>query len=359
MDRQTRCNKCLLPGSAPRITFDNDHICNYCRTYKKTQLKGEAALQGILKSAKSGHSEYDCIVNISGGRDSSYTILKMIKDYDMRVLAVNYANPFTNRLAKENIENIKNILGVKLISFAFSDGFHQRVLKSNLLALINKPDPAMVPMVCVSCKLMWKNILDIANAHNIRLIVSGGNFYEQSSFKRILLGGSPDQSVRRYYTQFVLGLIKHSLLNVKYLRLKTLLPTIQGYLYCNPYSPLVRWKGRHIDKIDMFHYLPWNEDEVISRNQKELNWQYPQNGSGSWRFDCRIGHLKDYLYLKMLGLTEKDDFYSHLIREGKMTRSDALNRIDTENRVNMSELNQLMKSIDLDIGILAGQQGWT
>lgn len=301
---------------------------------------------------KASNNEYDCIVNISGGRDSSFTILKIVKDYGLRVLAVNYANPFTHQLAVENIARIKNALGVRLISFSFKEGFHQRILKANLLALLKKPDPAMVPMVCISCKLIWKNILDIANANKIKLIISGGNLYEQTSFKRILLGGSPNQSVKNYYLRYVFGLTGHALRNFRFLRPDMLAPAIKGYFYSNPYSPMVRWKGRHINKIDLFHYLPWDENEVVSRIQNELGWRYPEDGSGSWRFDCQIGHLKNYLYLKMFGHTEKDDFYSHLIREGKIERTDALKRINDENRVNINELNQLLKSINLDSSVL-------
>ena len=348
----SRCNHCIMTEATPGIGFDHDHVCNYCRDFKNIEPKGESALLQILENAGSNRGRYDCIVNISGGRDSSFTILKMVKDYGLKVLAVNYANPFTHELAADNIQKITRILKVKLVSFSFSEGFHQKIVRANLLALAKKPDPAMVPMVCISCKLIWKNILDIANAHKIGLIVSGGNLYEQTVFKRALLGGRADQSVSEYYTNYVFGLVKHAARNYRFLRPQTLIPTVKGYFYSNPYSPMVRWKGRHIDKVDLFHYLPWNENLVINRISDELNWRSPDDNSGSWRFDCRIGHLKDYLYLKLLGITEKDDFYSQLIRDGKISRDEAIKRVEQENRVNMNELEQLMKSINLDIGIL-------
>ena len=341
-----------MSEATPGISFDHDHVCNYCLDFRMIEPKGESALLKILEHAKANHGRYDCIVNISGGRDSSFTILKMVKDYGLKVLAVNYANPFTHELATDNIRKIARILKVKLISFSFREGFHQKIVRANLLALTKKPDPAMVPMVCISCKLIWKNILDIANAYKIRLIVSGGNLYEQTVFKRAMLGGRADQTVSEYYTNYIFGLAKHEARNYRFLRPQTLIPTIKGYFYSNPYSPMVRWKGRHIDKVDLFHYLPWDENLVINRISDELNWRSPDDNSGSWRFDCRIGHLKDYLYQKLLGITEKDDFYSQLIRDGKIDRSEALNRVDRENRVNMNELEQLMKSINLDISVL-------
>jgi hypothetical protein len=343
-----RCAKCILPSTMPGIKFDKEGVCNYCNSYIKQKLLGEDSLLKILATAQKTNSEYDCIVNISGGRDSSYAILKLVKDYQMKVLAVNYQNPFTHPIALQNIENIQRILGVKLISFSFKPGFHQKVLSYNLQALLKKTDPAMVPMVCISCKLIWKDILSIARRYKIRLIVSGGNLYEATAFKRILLGGTQNQSMNAYYSRYIWGLTGRTIANFRFLRPQTLWPTIQGYLYSNPYSPMVRLRGRDIEKLDLFHYLPWDEHEVVGRIQTELGWQYPSGNQSSWRFDCQIGHLKDYLYLKTLGMTEKDDFYSKLIREDKISREGALQRIEKENRINYEEINRLLKAINFD-----------
>ncbi len=352
MSISNRCSRCVLPESTPGLVFDDDNVCSDCRTYQKIVLKGEAELLTAINNYVKKDSEYDCIVNISGGRDSSYTILKMVKDYKLNVLAVNYDNPVTHPVAKQNITNIQKILGVKLVSFSFKPGFHEKILRLNLRALLAKPDPGMVPMVCVSCKLMWKNILDIARSHKVKLLVSGGNFYEQVSFKRFLLGGNQNQELRSYYSKYVFGLAGRALRNIRFLRPGTLIPTIQGYLYNNPYSPMVRVRGRDLARIDLFHYIPWDEKEVLGRIQDELDWQYPSDGSGSWRFDCKIGRLKDFFYMKTLGLTEKDDFYSRLIREGKITRSEALKRLETENETNVDVLKDLMKSINMDFSEL-------
>ncbi|MCP4633064.1 MAG: ATPase [candidate division Zixibacteria bacterium] len=348
MNAARRCSKCILPESTPGISFDDNGVCSYCRSYRSPILKGEQALLSVIEKYKNKNNQFDCIVNISGGRDSAYTILKMAKDYELKVLAVNYENPFTHPLAKRNIKNIKDILGVELISFAFKPGFHEKLLKLNLQALLKKPDPAMVPMVCISCKLIWKNILDIAKDNEIKLIVSGGNLYEQTAFKRNLLGGDQNQGLRSYYSTYIFGLARHTLQNLRFLRPKTLIPTIKGYMFSNPYSPLVQLLGRGIAKIDLFHYLSWDEDQVVGRIQNELDWKYPDEGFGSWRFDCEIGHLKDLFYTRILGLTEKDDFYSKLIREGMISRERALERISLENRIHLETIKNLMKTIRMD-----------
>jgi hypothetical protein len=346
------CAGCILPAATPGIAFDDSGVCNYCHSYVRQDLKGESALLAILEKHRKKDSEYDCIVNISGGRDSSYTILKTAKDFGLRTLAVNYRNPFTHPIAEQNLENIEKKLRLKIHGFSFKKGFHEKLLRYNLIALIKKPDPAMVPMLCISCKLIWQNILKIASANNIRLIISGGNLYEQTDFKRILLGGSHSQSLTSYYSKYVGGLAQHALKNLRYLRLRTFIPTVKGYLYSNPYSPMVRLRGRYVTRIDLFHYLPWNEEHILRRITDELDWEYPSDSPGSWRFDCRISHLKDMLYFKILGLTEKDDFYSKLIREKLMTREKALERINRENNIDLAAIKKLMKIINLDYSLL-------
>ncbi len=341
-----------MPSSTPSIEFDEKGECSYCQSYQKIKLHGRNALEKIIKDTKARKSKFDYIVNISGGRDSSYTILKLVNDYDMKVLAVNYRNPFTHPIATKNIENIKRILDVDLISFSFKQGYHENLLRTNLAALLQKLDPALVPMVCVSCKLIWRNILRIARDNDIKLIASGGNLYEQTSFKRAMLGGNQNQSVKSYYSAYLFGLVKRVMNNMSYLKPSTVMPMINGYIYSNPYSPMVRFMGRGIEKLDLFHYIEWDEKQIIERISNELGWSFADHNLGSWRFDCRIGHLKDYLYLKRLGLTEKDDFYSQLVRAGIISRDEALERIEAENDIDISELEGLMKTINLDLSVL-------
>ena len=181
-----RCSKCVLPETTPKVTFDENGVCNYCRTYKRFEFQGESKLLKIFDTHRNPHKKYECIVNISGGRDSAYTLLKVSKDYGMKVLAVNYENPFTDAQAKENIQHMVEALDIDIIRFGFKSQIHELCFKNNLVAWLQNPSPAMVPMMCIGCKIIWKNILQIANRHNLSLIINGGNPYEYTSFKKEL-----------------------------------------------------------------------------------------------------------------------------------------------------------------------------
>jgi len=94
----TICSKCILKSGTPGIIFDETGTCNYCSTYNPMKVEGEEKLVDILEGFKKKRSRYDCMVGVSGGRDSTYTLWKLVHDYQMRVLAVNYKNPFTDPL---------------------------------------------------------------------------------------------------------------------------------------------------------------------------------------------------------------------------------------------------------------------
>ena len=67
-----KCTKCVLPETYPHIHFDKDGVCNYCLNYEKQTFFGEDALNDYLEKFRSNSGKPDCIVGLSGGRDSCY-----------------------------------------------------------------------------------------------------------------------------------------------------------------------------------------------------------------------------------------------------------------------------------------------
>jgi len=342
------CRQCILPAGSAGITLDAEGICNQCRSYRPIECHGEDALVRILDSLRSGQHRYDCMVNISGGRDSAYTLLALVKDYGMKVLAVNYANPFTDPQATKNIEKMVRMLKVDFAQFKLKRRIHERILKNNITAWFKNPSPAMVPSICIGCKIIWPDMLSIARKNAIKCIVNGGNPYEYTSFKKELLGVSQQADLKSTYLRNVAGLLKEALKNIAYLKPQFLFTTAKGYLFANPYTLGSALLGRNIRFLDFFHYVPWEEKRVLTRIQNELGWDYPRNLSSTWRFDCQIAHLKDLMYSRTLGMTEKDDFYSKLIRAGQISREEALVRIEKENALPLDVIYGLFSKLGID-----------
>jgi hypothetical protein len=342
-----RCAKCTLTESAPGVSFDDYGVCNYCSTYKPFEYSGEHSLLNALSKHRNKSKKYDCMVLISGGRDSTFVLLKMKKDYDMRVLVVNYENPFTDARAAKNIHNMANILNLDLIRFKHKSSIHENCFRNNLIAWFKNPSAAMVPMICIGCKLIWKNIVAIAKKFDITLIVNGGNPYEYTSFKKELLKVSRDVDLSTYYVQYIRGLIRESFKNITYLKPPYVPTLFKGYLYAHHSAIGPKMFAPGIKKLDLFHYIRWDERTVISRISDELDWDYPRELHSTWRFDCRISHLKDYMYMKTLGMTEKDDFYAKLVREGLLTRNQALSRLERENKLHLDKITEIIEQMNL------------
>ena len=339
----TRCTRCVLPDTTPNITFDNHGVCNYCASYKKFEFAGEQSLLRRLNVHRSKAKKFECIVSISGGRDSSFALLKIVRDYGMKTLAVNYENPYTENQARLNIRNTTRLLGVPLYSFRHRSTIHESLLKNNIINWFRKPSPAMVPMMCIGCKIIWKPILEIARRYGISLIICGGNPYEYTSYKKESLDVSRDVNLSAYYIKYLPGLVKESLKNLSYIKPQYVPSLLKGYLFANQYAIGPRMFAPDIEILDLFHFIKWNEKDVISRIRSELKWDYPHELKSSWRFDCKIAHLKDYMYMKTIGMTEKDDFYAKMVREGMISRKKALNRLANENRLHMRIIAEFLE----------------
>jgi len=327
----------------PNITFDSNGVCIFCHQSKIIECKGEEKLLKLLDSFRSSEKKYDCIVTLSGGRDSTYTLLKMVKDYKMKVLAVNYANPFTDPVAKKNIENAVKYLNVDLIQFQLENHNHEKTFRHNFTTWLKDPNPALIPMLCISCKTIWYTILKIAKQQDIRCIISGGNPYEDNSFKKELLNVSSDEKIENTFVKAITGIISETIKNPGYYH-PAFIPTLmKGYLFGDPYCLGSRLLGREVSRIELFNYIEWNEDEILSRIRNELHWDSPHNLPSTWRFDCHVGHLKEFLYLKTIGMTERDDLYAKMVRQGLITRDEALKRLEIENPVQFEYIEALLK----------------
>ena len=95
------------------------------------------------------------------------------------------------------------------------------------------------------------------------------------------------------------------------------------------------------------HYIRWVEIEVVSKIENELGWKKGSSSVSSWRGDCDVAQLKLYMYKKLLGYNDKDDGLSCLIRDGQLSREEALWRIESEGNVPYSVIQDLMDELGL------------
>lgn len=142
-----RCKNCLITTKCPDTTIDKGQICNhcldvqngkmpqnrhFCSKEEKKQLAGE--LNYVLKTTK-GKGDYDCIVGYSGGKDSTYLLYKLKRDYpNLRILAATVTvGLIMNEIAEENIRETLRKLEVDHICFTPSESFYKKFFRHLLL----------------------------------------------------------------------------------------------------------------------------------------------------------------------------------------------------------------------------------
>lgn len=342
-----KCATCVLEENKPLVSLNDKGICDECLSHKKYVYKGEQALVDILDAQKKKGGKYECAVTLSGGRDSTYTLLKLVKDYKMKVLAINYDNPFTDPQARANIQNAVEKLGVDLVSFRIKGQIHERTFKNNMLAWFKDPSPGMVPMMCIACKTFWGDILRVAKKNRISLIVSGNNPFEDTSFKKKLLGVKSNESNESEFMKATFGIVKRAVHNPSYFKPVCIPTTIKGYLFGDPYTLGSRIYGHNIKRIDLFYYIPWDEREVLSRIRSEVGWDSPKRFKSTWRWDCKVASLKDLMYIMTINMMEKDDFYAKIVREGLMTRDEVLRRLPQENEIHWDDIRDVLAQVGI------------
>jgi hypothetical protein len=94
--------------------------------------------------------------------------------------------------------------------------------------------------------------------------------------------------------------------------------------------------------LHWFDYEEYDERKTLSTITDKLGWKKAENTISSWRFDCQIHAVVDFMLIRKLGYTEKDELYSKMIRNGVMSRNEALRRIEMEKQ------NEEVRSVTMD-----------
>jgi glutamine---fructose-6-phosphate transaminase (isomerizing) len=351
-----RCSKCILTERA--VPIGSDGVCMYCHEdIGGITYFGEKALVEILERNRIGARErgasYDCIVPVSGGRDSMYALYALVKKYKMKPLAFNYNQGFVEPQATANIENAIRILGVDLIRNTDNKAQHQYTRHN--LSVLSKARPQqrrLVELLCAGCDAGYVDIVDeLARQHKVSLIVQGGCGFEPH------LRGYLTSDVRLISSSPALSLMVEEmkeLLNNLGLFIDPRYPLNRRFLchvpgFMSRFLPKRHRKGE-IERIHFFKYITWKYREDVAELEREIEWRKPPGMSTTMRFDCRLHILVDRYRILYQGFSEKEAVLSALVRAKVITREEALREAQKE----MAEDEQL---VDRVIAEVAGTIG--
>ncbi|MCF8369475.1 MAG: hypothetical protein K9G76_10570 [Bacteroidales bacterium] len=337
-----RCTKCIMPFNYPKIEFDNNGVCNYCRIHKERKYLGSELLKrDILFHARANNSKYDCAVSFSGGRDSSYLLYYLSQVLKLNVVAFTVNNGY---LPPETIENIRAIPRLLNVDIAINKhSYLDKCFNYHLKTWYKKPTAAMVPALCVGCKLgMEKGIYQLFQKNDVSVYIWGGTPFEGNQYKTNLLRSNP---YRNDKFSLVLGYLLQVFKNYNWSSNPYCL-WIQINEFFAFYGKRYRKKLKNegVLRISPFrNYIRWEEDKITSTLNTKLDWKENKKTGSSWRGDCHIAILKQYLYLKILGFNDKDDALSDLIRDGQISRKSAIDRLQREHYIDEEEIIKIIK----------------
>ncbi|MDF1760612.1 MAG: N-acetyl sugar amidotransferase [Coxiellaceae bacterium] len=304
------CVNCVMDTTDSKIAFDSRGVCDHCKDFYKniepnwyTDERGNKALDAIVAQIKKDGKkrDFDCIMGMSGGADSSYMLHKMVKEYQLKPLVFHVDGGWNSQIAVNNINVMIDKLGLDLftevINWNEMRDFQLSYFKSGLPNIDVPQDHAF-----------QATLFNFASKYKIKYILSGGNISTECVRNPMqwIYYGSDMSQIRDITRRF--GTVP----------LKTF-----------PFSSTLRHRvylryAKRIKAIRPLDYMPYIKAEAMQELQKEYGWQpYPQK-----HFESRFTKFYEGYWLpKKFGYDTRKVQYSSLILTGQMTRTEAIDSL--------------------------------
>ena len=165
------CKKCIQPDTRPGILFNNESICGACLWEEERKLidwdKRRDELRKIAQNAKNkSDGPYDCVIGVSGGKDSTKQAITARDELELRCLLVNYEPENITELGRQNIENLKS-QGFDVITIRPNPNVMKKLIKYDFLKHLNPVKASEFPL--------YSSTYIIAEKFEIPLIIQGEN----------------------------------------------------------------------------------------------------------------------------------------------------------------------------------------
>ena len=299
------CTRCIMNNHVNKeIKFDSQGLCHHCKRYdalvEKRMVRVDeraSALEGLvakIKKAGAGH-DYDCIVGVSGGVDSTY-VAWLTKELGLRPLAIHLDNGWNSELAVSNIEKVLNGLNIDLITRVL-DWEEFKELQVSFLKS-STPD-GEIPTDHAIFATLWKT----AAKYKIRYIISGMNFATESiSVPNWSYGHSDWRYVKSIQSKF--GTKK-----------------IKNYPHFSFFDLLWINLIKRVRTVSILNYVNFDKSDAMKFLQDELGWIYY---GGKHYESIYTRFWQGYVLPKKFEIDKRYGHLSDLINSGQLSREDAL-----------------------------------
>jgi N-acetyl sugar amidotransferase len=319
------CTKCLMDTShLPEISFNKDGFCSFCLSfdnYKTNHLakidkeyEFNKSIQLIKEEGKG--KEYDCLLGLSGGVDSSYLALKL-HELGLRVLLIQLDNGWNTEMSTNNIQLIAEKCKFDLITYVINWEEFMDIQKSFLYASVRN-------LEAPSDHAIFATIYNTAIKHNIKYVISGVNY--QTEF-------TSSNSYGHSYSDLIQIKAIHKLFGTK--KMKTF-PTLPYWkrLYYDLFVSKVQY-------VTLLNFMDYNKEEAIQELVNKIGWK-PYEGK-HFESTITIFHQSYYLPTKF-NLDKRKLHLSDLIRTENITRENAILEIQKP-ILEPSKLNEIIQYV--------------
>jgi len=286
------------------ITFDDNGVCTFCHIHDEIDAKYPEGSKSkeeldkiIAKIKKDGQGKrYDCIVGVSGGRDSSYTLYSAVK-LGLRPLAVHFDNGWNSNLAVANIKNICQKLNVELYTHVADWEEFKDLQRAFLKASV--PD-AEVPTDWVIFSVLYK----LAADEGVKYIIHGHSFRTEGTtpITWTYMDGKYINDIHKKFGDKKI----------------TSFPVMSMYKYL--YYTFIK----RIVQIRILYYLPYDEEKILEMLTNELGWQ---SYGGKHHESKYTGFFQSFILTRKFNIDKRKLHYSSLIRSGQMDRNETLSKL--------------------------------
>lgn len=340
-----RCTRCILPETMPFIKFDKDGVCNYCHNYTpRNKPKPKEELFKLVEPYRRAHGP-DCIVPFSGGRDSCYGLHLIVEELKMKPITYTYDWGMVTDLGRRNISRMCAELGVENIIVADDITKKRDNIAMNLKAWLKSPHLGMVSILTAGDKHFFRHVETVKKQTGIDINLWGISPLEVTHFKAGFLGIPPDFAEEKVYSSGVRNQLRY-----QKLRFGAMMKS-PGYFNSSLWDTLsgeyYRSFTKKKDYFHIFDYWTWDE-KLVDQTLAMYDWETAPDTSTTWRIGDGTAAFYNYIYYIVAGFTEHDTFRSNQIREGQMTREEALVRVQDENQPRYPNIKWYLDAIGMD-----------
>ena len=318
----TYCKYCVMPATKPDLNLDEQGICNACRSYESRKvIDWDARYQDLLKVLDRYRNregrQWDCIVPVSGGKDSTYQVIRMLQ-LGLNPLCVTSSTCDLSSIGRANIENLKR-LGVDHMEFSPNLKVRSKLNRIGLTQVGDISWPEHVGIFTIPVR---------AAVHfNVPLIVWGEN--SQNEYGGPAAAAENNVLNRRWLEEFggLLGMRVADLIGQEGIEPRHLIP------YTYPTDEELQRVG--VTGLFLGHYIPWDglSNSLIASANGFQSYHKVVEGSmvNYENLDNHQTGIHDYFKFLKFGFGRATDLACLHIRRGRLTRADgveAVKRLD-------------------------------